>query len=79
MTRWDGVLIGVLVALVVEAVAFLVWGRLTLFGGLVGSGVAGYVAGDELTDGAIPYRGSVRVKDVVDALRRYEEELVADA
>jgi hypothetical protein len=28
---------------------------------------------------AIPYTGSVRVKDVVDALRRHEEELVADA
>ncbi|AZH25384.1 DUF790 family protein [Haloplanus aerogenes] len=27
---------------------------------------------------AIPYTGSVRVKDVVDALRRYEDELVAD-
>ena len=27
---------------------------------------------------AIPYSGSVRVKDVVDALRRYEEELVAE-
>jgi predicted nuclease of restriction endonuclease-like RecB superfamily len=34
---------------------------------------------DELTDGAIPYRGSVRVKDVVDALRRYEDDLLADA
>jgi predicted nuclease of restriction endonuclease-like RecB superfamily len=32
-----------------------------------------------LTDGAIPYRGSVRVKDIVDALREYEAELVADA
>ncbi|WP_129115734.1 DUF790 family protein [Halegenticoccus tardaugens] len=28
---------------------------------------------------AIPYRGTVRVKDVVDALRRYERDLVADA
>ena len=27
---------------------------------------------------AIPYTGSVRVKDVVDALRRYEDELVAE-
>jgi len=27
---------------------------------------------------AIPYSGSVRVKDVVDALRRYEDELVAE-
>ena len=31
----------------------------------------------ELTDGAIPYRGSIRVKDVRDALRRYEADLVA--
>jgi predicted nuclease of restriction endonuclease-like RecB superfamily len=27
---------------------------------------------------AIPYSGSVRVKDVVDALRRYEDELIAE-
>jgi len=33
----------------------------------------------EARDGrAIPYSGSVRVKDVVDALRRYEDELVAE-
>jgi hypothetical protein len=31
---------------------------------------------EELTDGAIPYRGHIRVKDVRDALRRYEAELV---
>jgi hypothetical protein len=34
---------------------------------------------DALTDGAIPYSGTVRVKDVVDALRAYEADLVADA
>jgi predicted nuclease of restriction endonuclease-like RecB superfamily len=34
---------------------------------------------ERLTDGAIPYRDSVRVKDVVDALRAYEDDLVADA
>ncbi|MFB6207124.1 MAG: DUF790 family protein [Haloglomus sp.] len=34
---------------------------------------------EELTDRAIPYRDSVRVKDVVDALGEYEDELVADA
>jgi hypothetical protein len=34
---------------------------------------------EQLTDGAIPYRDTVRVKDVVDALRDYEAELVADA
>ena len=32
-----------------------------------------------LTDGAITYHGTVRVKDVVDALREYETTLVADA
>ncbi|MFC7177232.1 DUF790 family protein [Halosegnis marinus] len=32
-----------------------------------------------LTDGAIPYSGTVRVKDVVAALRGYEADLVADA
>jgi hypothetical protein len=32
---------------------------------------------EELTDGAIPYRGHIRVKDVREALRRYEAELVA--
>jgi hypothetical protein len=33
----------------------------------------------EARDGrAIPYSGSVRVKDVVDALRRYEDELIAE-
>jgi len=31
---------------------------------------------EELTDGAIPYREHIRVKDVRDALRRYEAELV---
>ncbi|WP_255196887.1 DUF790 family protein [Halorarius litoreus] len=34
---------------------------------------------EALTDGAIPYTGRVRVKDVVDALRAYETDLVADA
>ncbi|WP_255150607.1 DUF790 family protein [Halorarius halobius] len=34
---------------------------------------------EELTDGAIPYSGLVRVKDVVDALDAYESELVAEA
>jgi predicted nuclease of restriction endonuclease-like RecB superfamily len=34
---------------------------------------------EELTDGAIPYRGSIRVKDVRDALRGYEAELVAES
>jgi hypothetical protein len=34
---------------------------------------------DALTDGAIPYSGTVRVKDVVAALRGYEDSLVAAA
>jgi hypothetical protein len=34
---------------------------------------------DSLTDGAIPYRGSVRVKDVRNALRTYEDRLVAES
>jgi hypothetical protein len=33
---------------------------------------------DRLTDGAIPYRDRVRIKDVRDALRRYEDRLVAE-
>jgi predicted nuclease of restriction endonuclease-like RecB superfamily len=50
-----------------EDVAFLVTVDETL-------GVGEEVA--SLTDGAIPYRGSIRVKDVRDALRRYERGLV---
>jgi hypothetical protein len=34
---------------------------------------------ESLTDGAIPYRGSVRVKDVRNALRAYEDRLVAES
>jgi hypothetical protein len=34
---------------------------------------------ESLTDGAIPYRGSVRVKDVRNALRTYEDRLVAES
>jgi len=34
---------------------------------------------DALTDGAIEYEGSVRVKDVAATLREYEERLVAEA
>jgi hypothetical protein len=34
---------------------------------------------ESLTDGAIPYRGSVRVRDVRNALRRYEDRLVAES
>ncbi|WP_075936727.1 DUF790 family protein [Halosegnis longus] len=34
---------------------------------------------EALTDGAIPYSGTVRVKDAVDALREYETDLLAEA
>ncbi|MEF8842505.1 MAG: DUF790 family protein [Haloarculaceae archaeon] len=34
---------------------------------------------ESLTDGAIPYRGSVRVKDVRNALRAYEDRLVDES
>jgi predicted nuclease of restriction endonuclease-like RecB superfamily len=34
---------------------------------------------EALTDGAIPYRGRVRVKDVRNALRTYEDRLVAES
>jgi predicted nuclease of restriction endonuclease-like RecB superfamily len=34
---------------------------------------------ESLTDGAIPYRGTVRVKDVRNALRAYEDRLVAES
>jgi hypothetical protein len=34
---------------------------------------------EALTDGAIPYRGTIRVKDVRDALRRYESDLVEES
>jgi hypothetical protein len=52
MTRWDAVIAGLLVAATMEAIIWLISGRLSLVGGLVGSGVAGYVAGTEPTDGA---------------------------
>ena len=52
MARWHAVLAGLLVAVTMEAVIWLVSGRLSLIGGLVGSTVAGYVASTEPTDGA---------------------------
>jgi len=52
MTRWHAVVTGLLVALTMEVVIWLVSGRFSLIGGLVGSGVAGYVAGTDPTDGA---------------------------
>lgn len=52
MARWHAVLAGLLVALTMEAIIWYISGRLSLIGGLVGSGVAGYVASEEVTDGA---------------------------
>jgi hypothetical protein len=52
MARWHAVLAGLLVATTMEAVIWLISGRLSLIGGLVGSTVAGYLASTEPTDGA---------------------------
>ena len=52
MARWHAVLTGVLVAVMMEGIIFLVAGRVSIIGGLVGSGVAGHVASDDPTDGA---------------------------
>jgi hypothetical protein len=52
MARWHAVLAGLLVALTMEAIIWLISGRLSLIGGLVGSATAGYVASEEVTDGA---------------------------
>jgi hypothetical protein len=52
MARWHAVVAGLFVAFTMEAVIWLVAGRLSLIGGLVGSGVAGYVASTDPTDGA---------------------------
>jgi hypothetical protein len=52
MARWHAVVAGLLVAFTMEAVIWLVAGRLSLVGGLVGSGIAGYVASTDPTEGA---------------------------
>ena len=52
MARWYAVVTGLLVALTMEAIIWLISGRLSLIGGLVGSAIAGYVASEEVTDGA---------------------------
>jgi hypothetical protein len=52
MARWHAVLAGLLVACAMEAIVWFISGRFSLVGGLVGSGVAGYVASDEPTEGA---------------------------
>jgi len=52
MTRWRAVGVGFALAACSEALVFAVTGRVTLIGGLAGSALAGYVAGDEPADGA---------------------------
>ena len=52
MTRWRAVGAGVALAACSEAVVFAATGRATLVGGLAGSALAGYVAGDDPADGA---------------------------
>ncbi len=52
MTRWRAVGVGFALAACSEALVFGVTGRATLIGGLAGSALAGYVAGDDAADGA---------------------------
>jgi hypothetical protein len=52
MARWHAILAGLLVAVTMEVIIWVISGRLSLIGGLVGSGLAGYVASTEPTDGA---------------------------
>jgi len=52
MTRWRAVGVGFALAACSEAVVFAATGRVTLIGGLAGSALAGYVAGDDPADGA---------------------------
>ncbi|WP_197052330.1 DUF5518 domain-containing protein [Halobellus rufus] len=52
MTRWRAVAGGFALAACSEALVFAVTGRVTLVGGLAGSALAGYLAGEELSDGA---------------------------
>jgi hypothetical protein len=52
MTRWRAVGAGFALAACSEAVVFAATGRVTLIGGLAGSALAGYVAGDDPADGA---------------------------
>jgi hypothetical protein len=52
MTRWRAVGVGFALAACSEALVFAVTGRVTLIGGLAGSALAGYVAGEKPADGA---------------------------
>ncbi|WP_256306256.1 DUF5518 domain-containing protein [Halobellus litoreus] len=52
MTRWRAVAGGFALAACSEALVFAATGRVTLVGGLAGSALAGYLAGDEPAEGA---------------------------
>lgn len=52
MTRWRAVALGVLLALSSESLVFVATGRVTLVGGVAGSALAGYLASDEVAEGA---------------------------
>ncbi|WP_162524320.1 DUF5518 domain-containing protein [Halobellus captivus] len=52
MTRWRAVAGGFALAASSEALVFIATGRVTLVGGLAGSALAGYLAGDEPSEGA---------------------------
>jgi len=52
MTRWRAVFVGVVLACCSESLVFLATGRVTLVGGVAGSALAGYLAGDDLAEGA---------------------------
>ncbi|MGM0590636.1 MAG: DUF5518 domain-containing protein [Halobacteriota archaeon] len=52
MTQWRAVLVGTLIAVTIEMGMWVAYGRFTLFGGMAGSAVAGFMASGELPDGA---------------------------
>lgn len=52
MTRWRAVGVGFALAASSEALVFVMTGRVTLIGGLAGSALAGYVAGEDPAEGA---------------------------
>ena len=52
MTRWRAVGVGFALAASSEALVFAMTGRVTLIGGLAGSALAGYVAGEDPAEGA---------------------------
>jgi hypothetical protein len=52
MTRWDAVLVGVVLACLAEGLVWISTGHVTVVGGLGGSAFAGYLAGDSASDGA---------------------------